>query len=166
MTSNRSVRRRWPYASAVPAEEELLDALEGMTFGMVGLTARALADAALAYPGRDNELTLAQWRVLVVLGDGPLRVGAVAGRIGSSLASASRLVTRMESRGFVRTARDERDRRATLVSLAPLGVDVRSRVVRRRRQLIRELVAEDSGLAGLCLEEGLAVLAERFSRFG
>jgi DNA-binding MarR family transcriptional regulator len=153
--------RRWPYASAVPAERELVDALEGMTFGIVGLTARALADV-----GRENELTLAQWRVLVVLGAGPLRVGAVAERIGSSLASASRLVTRMESRGFVRTARDERDRRATLVSLAPLGDDVRSRVVRRRRQLIGELVAEGSGLEGLGLEEGLAVLAERFSRFG
>jgi DNA-binding MarR family transcriptional regulator len=142
-------------------DDKLTDALAGLAFGIVGLTARALAEV-----GQENELTLTQWRVLVLLGRGSLRVGVIADRIGSSLASASRLVARMEDRGLVRTARDERDRRATLVSLAPLGVDVRGQVVRRRRLLIGNLVADDPLLASSSLEEGLAILAERFSRFG
>ena len=57
------------------------------------------------------------------------------------------------------------DRRATLVSLTPLGLSTRDGVIQRRRRLIGELVSDDIELAGVGLGEGLAILAERFSRF-
>jgi hypothetical protein len=77
----------------IEADEKLIEAVEGLAFGVVGLTSQALAET-----GQENELTLAQWRVLVILGQGSMRVGAIADRIGSSLASARRLVARMEAR--------------------------------------------------------------------
>jgi DNA-binding MarR family transcriptional regulator len=141
--------------------EKLVDALEGLAFGIVGMTARALNET-----GHERELTLTQWRVLVVLGNAPLRVGAIAERIGVSLASASRLVTRMEDRGFVRAAQDQQDRRATLVSLAPLGVAIRDQAILRRRRLLEDLVADDPVLAGSNLQQGLGIIAERLSRLG
>jgi DNA-binding MarR family transcriptional regulator len=145
----------------IEADERLIEAVEELAFGVVGLTSRALAET-----GQENELTLAQWRVLVILGQGPMRVGAIAERIGSSLASASRLVARMEARGFVGTARDDSDRRATLVSLAPPGVEVRARTIEIRRRLIRDLIAREPVPNGASLEQGLGVLAARFSRYG
>jgi len=145
----------------IEADEKLIEAVEGLAFGVVGLTSQALAET-----GQENELTLAQWRVLVILGQGSMRVGAIADRIGSSLASASRLVARMEARGFVGTARDHSDRRATLVSLAPLGLEVRARTIEIRRRLIGDLVAREPIPAGASLGQGLGVLAARFSRYG
>ncbi len=141
-------------------DEQLTDALESLAFGVVGMTAKALNQV-----GREKELTLTQWRVLVVLGAGPLRVGAIADRVGVALPSASRLVTRMEEHGFVQTARDEQDRRATLVSLAPLGVTTRDGVISRRRKLIGDLVADEPALLDVSFEGGLAILARRLARF-
>ena len=135
----------------IDADERLIEAVEELAFGVVGLTSRALAET-----GQENELTLAQWRVLVILGQGPMRVGAIAERIGSSLASASRLVARMEARGFVGTARDHSDRRATLVSLAPLGVEVRARTIEVRRRLIGDLVAREPIPAGCRSDRSVA----------
>jgi DNA-binding MarR family transcriptional regulator len=141
-------------------ETTLVDSIEELAFATVGMTALALNEA-----GQEKELTLAQWRVLVILGRGPMRVGAIADRIGASLPSASRLVGRMEAHGYVTLARDDVDRRATLVSLTPLGLGTRDGVILRRRRLIGELVEDDAALAGVSLGEGLAILAERFARF-
>jgi DNA-binding MarR family transcriptional regulator len=142
------------------AETTLVDSIEELAFAAVGMTALALNEA-----GQEKELTLPQWRVLVILGRSPMRVGAIAERIGASLPSASRLVGRMEAHGYVALARDDVDRRATLVSLTPLGLSTRDGVIQRRRRLIGELVSDDIELAGVGLGEGLAILAERFSRF-
>ena len=50
-----------------------------------------------------------------------IRVGEIAGRIGSAVPTTSRLVRRLERRGLVAAERDEADRRATLVRLTPTG---------------------------------------------
>ncbi len=141
-------------------DSTLVQSLEELAFATVGMTAVALNEV-----GHEKELTLAQWRVLVILGRGSMRVGAIAERIGASLPSASRLVARMEGRGYVVTARDEQDRRATLVSLAPLGSITRDGVISRRRSLIAELVGNDQSFGDLSLEQGLRRLADLFSRF-
>jgi DNA-binding MarR family transcriptional regulator len=138
----------------------LADSLEGLAVGVVGMTAMALNEV-----GRHKDLTLAQWRVLVILGRGSMRVGAIAERLGASLPSASRLVARMEAHGYVMSARDEADRRAMLVTLAPIGRATRDGVIARRKRLLAELVGSGDELATLSLEIGLAVLAERLARF-
>lgn len=119
--------------------DELVDALERIVAGSVGLTTRALADAA---PGYD--LTLAQWRVLFILGGEPdgARVGTVAARVGVTLPATGRLLRRLERRGLATLAIDEMDRRATRVRLTDIGREVRTRVIGARRAMLGQLGAE------------------------
>ncbi len=143
---------------AVPAD--VLEALELIIFGAIGMTSFALADASA------SELTLSQWRALVVVGrtDG-LRVGEVAVRVGMSMPAASRLLRRLERRGYVVTARDEGDRRATLVRLTAEGSRVRKAVIDRRRALLNAAVASHASRLPKDLSGGLKVLAEAFDRY-
>lgn len=148
--------------SQTQGDAKLLDPLEGIVFGAIGLTTVALQRAT-----PDVELTFAQWRVLVVVGeheDG-LRVGEVAARVGASLPSASRLIRRMERHGLVTSERDAGDRRATLVRLTGAGQGVRSEVVRARRALIVGLLAERDGQLPNDLEAGLQAIADAMSRY-
>lgn len=118
--------------------EPLVDALERVALAAVGLTARALTDAP---PG--PELTLPQWRVLVIVGErtGGTRIGEIARRLGSGLPATGRLVHRLEHRGLVTSRTDPADRRATLVSLSPEGDAVRSRILGARRAHLRAAAA-------------------------
>ena len=144
----------------VDANARLVNALERLVYGSVGITTLAIAQTSEA-----AELTFAQWRVLVMLGDGPRRVGEIAGRLAISITSASRLVRRMENKGYVDTARDERDRRATLVTLSDKGARTRAGVTLHRRALIDNLVRDGASALPGDLNAGLEVLAERFLRY-
>ena len=140
--------------------EEIFDALESLFFGAVGITSFALADASVA------DLTLPQWRALVVIGraDG-VRVGEVARRIGLSLPSTSRLIGRLERRGYVSTERDDRDRRAILVRLSPSGHAVRQAVIERRRELMHHALSPYAGRLPRDLSKGLATLGRAFDGY-
>ena len=122
----------------MPARREIVDAIEQLVFAGVALTTRALSEARA-----DLDLTLAQWRVLVVLGeeaDGAT-ISQVAGRIGVTLPATSRQLRRLQRRGLVDVRRDERDRRATRVRLTDLGQAARDDVISFRRERIAEAAA-------------------------
>jgi DNA-binding MarR family transcriptional regulator len=88
------------------------------------------------------DLTLAQWRALVVAGrNESVRVGELATNLGMSVPSASRLVRRIEARGLVTARRAEDDRRATNVRLTAGGRRLVEAVVGRRRALIGRALA-------------------------
>ena len=111
----------------------ILDSLERLAVASVGLTASALAETREA-----QDLTLSQWRAIVVLaGDDDQRVSDLADRLGISLPSASRLMRRLERRGLVSAERDETDRRATLLRLTVRGRAAHDAVVATRRRRMR-----------------------------
>jgi DNA-binding MarR family transcriptional regulator len=114
---------------------ELTGAIEALSFGLVAVTARAIGDASPRHA-----LTFQQWRILVILGSstGGLRIGEIARRIDASPSSTSRLVQRLAARKLVRGERDPRDGRAIRLHRSAAGADLYGRVIRRRRQLIRE----------------------------
>jgi DNA-binding MarR family transcriptional regulator len=113
----------------------LLD-LERIVVASVAVTARALADVA-------PELTLVQWRVLVLVDrPGGIPVGSIAAALGTKIASASRLVGRLRQRGLVQTRRSEDDARVVLVSMTAQGLDLRNRVVDRRRRELHAAIAD------------------------
>jgi DNA-binding MarR family transcriptional regulator len=113
----------------------LLD-LERIVVASVAVTARALADVA-------PELTLVQWRVLdLVDRPGGIPVGSIAAALGTKIASASRLVGRLRQRGLVQTRRSEDDARVVLVSMTAQGLDLRNRVVDRRRRELHAAIAD------------------------
>ena len=126
--------------------------------GAVGVTARAVAEAA-------PELSLLQWRVLVVLAGSPdgRTVSEVADRIGSRLPATSRLLGRLRRRGLVEAHKDQPDARLTTVTLAADGLALHGRVVQQRRE---DLGAALDG-AGLQTADpaGLERLAAMFETF-
>ena|ERR671918_533701 len=146
-------------AEAPEVSEELFEAIELLIFGAIGLTSFALAQASPA------ELTLHMWRALVVIGRaGTIRVGEVALQIGTPLPATSRLLGRLERRGYLSSARDEEDRRATNVWLTPLGHEVREAVIRRRRELMLSALAGRGDLPK-DLTRGLHALGKAFAPF-
>lgn len=144
--------------AVIPAE--IIQSLELLMFEAIGMTTVALANAST------GELTLAQWRALVVIGrTDEVRVGDIAGAVGMSLPSTSRLVQRLERRQLVTTARDETDRRATLVRLTARGHELRERVVACRRELMEQALAARAGTLPRALPAGLRALATAFDQY-
>jgi DNA-binding MarR family transcriptional regulator len=141
-------------------DKRILDAIDDLALELVAVTARALADAV-----NDLELTLPQWRVLVVIGQRrtPLRVGEIASRIDASLPSTSRILRRLERRGLISTRRDERDRRATLVRLTPTGVSARRRVMQARQRSVAAALGDGGGPLPATLVDGLEAIVKALS---
>jgi DNA-binding MarR family transcriptional regulator len=138
-------------------DTRIVDALERLSVEAVGLTTVALSAAE-----PELELTLRQWRALVLIASGgqSLRVGEIAVRLGSPGPSVSRLIRRLEDRGLVKTSRDESDRRATLVRLTTVGERLHDTLVERRRQLIRHALLAHPPPATGDIADGLDRLAE------
>ena len=126
---------RAPMTERYESSERARLALDGIAFGAVAVTTRALATAGA-------ELTCAQWRVLVIVGDDPAgaTVTEVAARLGAEISPASRLVSRLTRRGFIRAGKDPHDRRVTRVVLTAAGRDLREAVLERRRELLADVL--------------------------
>jgi DNA-binding MarR family transcriptional regulator len=144
--------------AAKPSMVLVLDQLERIASAMVAATNTALAGVI-----ETGELSIQQWRLVIILGGstGPLRLNEIAWRVNASMPSTSRLVQRMERRGLVTASTDPLDGRGRRIELTDKGQTVRAQVVGRRRQLI-----EDS-LAGLDADPatvaGLAEVADRLA---
>jgi DNA-binding MarR family transcriptional regulator len=148
-----------PVLAPTEITDELFEAIELLVFGAIGLTSFALAESSSV------DLTLHQWRALVVIGRArTIRVGEVALQIGTSLPATSRLLSRLERRGFLSSARDERDRRATIVTLTGAGQRVRDEVIRHRRDLMQSALAGRGPLPKELIR-GLDALGRAFAPF-
>jgi DNA-binding MarR family transcriptional regulator len=134
-------------------------ALEAIVFGSVALTARALQSAG-------EDLTIAQWRVIVIVGETPdgASVSDVAGRLGSELSPTSRLIRRAERRGLLTTAKSDRDRRVTQIRLTERGHAIRESVLARRREALLA-VLEAAGAVDPAGASLLARIGEAFRPF-
>jgi DNA-binding MarR family transcriptional regulator len=110
--------------------------LESIVQGSVGLTARVITSTA-------PELTLFQWRVLVVVGDSAqgVSIALLSDQIGASSSATSRLVSRMVANGFVETRKSPGDRRVTNVVLSRKGARLRGRIQGTRRLLLGPIAA-------------------------
>jgi DNA-binding MarR family transcriptional regulator len=141
-------------------DDQLLLLLERVVIGSVGLTTRALAEAA---PGGD--LTFPQWRAMLVVGEGSdgLRVGQVASRVGVTLPATSRLLRRLERRGLMELGPDPVDRRATRARLTAAGVAARAAVLDYRRAELRETAARLDAADQVAALEELASLLGRYA---
>lgn len=138
----------WNTIEYATAMHQPIDALEAIVVGSVAVTARALQRAG-------TELTLVQWRALVVLREAgrPLAIGSVADGLGSSASATSRQLSRLAVRGLVAGRRSHEDRRTRLVELTASG-----------RALVERVVAErDRELASLAVRPGDVRAVERLA---
>jgi DNA-binding MarR family transcriptional regulator len=134
-----SIKYRLAVAKTQASADAARDALEAIVFGSVAVTTRALATVGL-------DLTFAQWRVMVVVGEDPkgATVTEVASRLGAEISPISRLVGRLARRGMVTVAKDEEDRRVTRVRVSDAGREIRANVIERRRAMLAD-VLESAG---------------------
>lgn len=103
---------------------------------LLGVVARSVAEAL-------DMVTLPQFRVLVVLaGSGPMRMGALAERVGAVASTFSRSVDRMEQGGWVRREHSLESRREVLIHLTPHGENLVAHVTDRRRREIADILAQ------------------------
>jgi DNA-binding MarR family transcriptional regulator len=142
--------------------EELVTLFERIVMGAVGITTRALAEAA---PG--VELTFPQWRALVILGESETgaRVSEVAARVSVTVPATSRLLRRLQARGFLTLGPDERDARAVRARLTPVGQDVRDRIFNYRCDVLRTMIGEIDEADRETLPGAMELLAEPLWRF-
>jgi DNA-binding MarR family transcriptional regulator len=134
-------------------------ALERIAYGTVAVTTRALSAV-------DLEMTFAQWRLLIIVGNDPdgTTMSDLALRLGAALSPTSRLASRMARRGWVSLVKDDLDRRVTLVRLTESGREIRGTVVARRRELIAEIV-DEAGAVSPDAAAALDRIAEAFRRY-
>ena len=117
-----------------------------------------VAVAARSLSGMPEDVTLPQYRLLVVLASrGPQLVGAIAERLEVQPSTATRLCDRLARKGLIRRRQSPTSRREVEVSLSREGRRVVDEVTRRRRRAIAEIVAvvpaEQRGLVVSALGE-------------
>lgn len=117
-----------------PATNALIDAFLGTSRVLVALAAQSLAQ-------RDPDVTLVQFRALVVLASrGPQRTTDLATTLAIAPSTVTRMCDRLARRGLVQRFRRAADRRATWVGLTDSGQDLVGEVMRYRRAAIARLV--------------------------
>ena len=85
------------------------------------LPVRTLARVARLLERSCGDLTLPQYRLLAMVGDGNERATALAGRLALTKPSVSTMVDALVDRGFLVRAREVDDRRAVRLALTPTG---------------------------------------------
>jgi DNA-binding MarR family transcriptional regulator len=128
-------------------DEALLDVLDDLSIEVVVMTALALGQG-----GQERDLTLPQWRALVLIDAGEgVRASDLAPRLGMSRPSMSRLVRRLERKALVSAAPDPSDGRAVILSSTPTG----RRALRDTRVRRRRMVADALGRTGQAIPDTL-----------
>jgi DNA-binding MarR family transcriptional regulator len=119
-----------------PVEDEVVGALLALSRVFVAETARSLSRL-------DEEVTLPQFRTLVVLvSRGPQRVIDLAQELAVTSSTAVRMCNRLVRKGLVVRQERPEDRRVAWITLTPAGLDLVGEATRYRRDLIADLIAE------------------------
>lgn len=117
-----------------PEIDPLVDALLVASQALVGIAARSIADT--------DGVTLAQWRVLVLVASSErLTVSDLAEELDVHPASATRLCDRLVAKQLVERATPEDDRRQVVLHLAPAGQRLVRQVTGRRRHELATIAA-------------------------
>ncbi|SCG54157.1 MarR family winged helix-turn-helix transcriptional regulator [Micromonospora halophytica] len=119
---------------STPDHEDLVDGLSALSRTLVGITARTLA-------ALDAEVTLSQYRTLVVLAShSPIRTVDLAARLGVHPSTATRTCDRLVRRELVARHHRPVDRRVAWLTLTEAGKTLVGDVLRRRTDEIRRLL--------------------------
>ena len=109
----------------------------------------------------DSGVSSSHLSMLNALVAGPLRVNAVARRLGVKVPSATEQIIRLEKAGLVQRSPDPSDARAVLVRLTDAGDEVRERENRRRS----EAVAAELGRLPAADRDAIAAALRALERF-
>ena len=134
--------------------DDLLNVVMSASRALLAVSARSLAAV-------DEDVTLPQYRALVVLGQhGPRRPVDLAAALAVTPPTATRMCDRLVMKSLVVRDRSDRDRRAVTVSLSRVGQQLVGEVTARRRGELRGLLDQMPHERRLAVVEGLRGFAE------
>lgn len=114
--------------------EDVIEAAVTASRALVALAARSLADC-------DEDVTLPQYRMLVVLGTrGPRPTSSLAAALGVAPPTATRMCDRLVRKGLVSRRTNAKDRRQVMLSLTSAGRKLLRTVATHRREEIVALL--------------------------
>jgi DNA-binding MarR family transcriptional regulator len=114
--------------------DELVDGVLGASRALVAVAARSLATVA-------DDVTLAQYRVLIELASrGPQRLADLAAGLHVDRSTATRMCDRLVRKRLIARRRTSDDRRGVRVSLTSAGAELVAEVSHRRRAEISRIV--------------------------
>jgi DNA-binding MarR family transcriptional regulator len=121
---------------------------------LVGIIARSLAEVL-------EDVTLPQYRVLVVLcGEGPLRSGVLAERLGIHQSTLTRTADRLVAQGLIRRDTSQESRREILVDLTDSGRALVVRTLKQRSEDLRKILESVPVKDRKKIREGFRAFAE------
>ena len=139
-----------PMDSGLPT---VTDAVLLASRALVGVAARSLADV-------EDEVTLPQFRALVVLATSDRNLGELADALDVHPSTATRLCSRLETKGLITRRPATESRRELVVSLTHRGRKLVDDVTRRRRREITRIVDRISERDQRVLVHALGVFAD------
>lgn len=135
--------------------------LDEVTEAVLTASRVLVAVAARSLVATEEQVTLAQYRVLVVLASqGQKRLADLADSLGVNPSTATRVCDRLVAKRLIRRSRAQGDRREIRVGLTPVGRELVDEVTSLRRREIRRLVAAVPVPARAEVVSGLRALAD------
>lgn len=116
-------------------DEGLVDAVLRASQALVAVAARSLTDLA-------EDVTLPQYRVLVLVAQYPRRAVDLATALRVAPSTGSRMCDRLVRKGLLDRTRTSDDRRSVRLALTPAGSRLLDQVTRRRRAEIAAIVEQ------------------------
>lgn len=125
-----------------PLTAGTLDAGADISASVLAANRVFVAIAARALAGQRPEVTLPQWRALVLLDmHGSMTMGRLAAALNVVPSTATRMCDRLVRKRLVQRTTDPANRRQVSVSLLPAGRHLVATTVERRRQGLSRLLA-------------------------
>lgn len=144
--------------SAGPAQEP--SDRDAVVDGVLRASRALVAVAARSLAGLAEDVTLPQYRALVLLAGGPRRLRDLAEALAVARSTGSRMCDRLERKGLVRRLRTDDDRRSVWLSLTPEGSRLLIEVTRVRRAEIGGIVDQIPAESRQAVVDGLVRFAE------
>lgn len=136
--------------------DEVVDAVLASSRALVAVSARSIAGV----PG----VTLPQYRMLVVLADGPTNLTTLAAHLDVAASTALRMVDRLAAAGLVERTVPPADRRETRLGLTPAGRRTVRTVTARRRRDLRAVIDQLDPTQRARVAAAMAAFAEAAER--
>lgn len=106
----------------------------------------------------ESEVTAQQFRVLRIIGHGPVTLGELSGFINSKLSAAARLLRRLEIKGWIVKKQDENDRRVFWLELTSSGRELLETMEKHRDKVIKEMFDKLSKKEQATIVEGVNLM--------
>ena len=113
--------------------DELADAFVTASRALVGVAVHSVSAAPV-------DVTVTQFRLLVLVADGGRSIGDIADHLGVNQSNASRHCDRLQRLGLVTRQGLEADARVVVMGLTDRGQEVVDTVMERRRDDVRRLL--------------------------